>query len=62
MVDLLRTFHLGRVVREVLVDGEVEVEGTILVHALIRVNAQREIEDVVLVRKFKPHGAAQGEL
>ena len=47
---------------EVLIDSEVEVEGAIFVHALIRVDHQREVENVVLVGKLKAHSTAQGKL
>ena len=62
MVDLLGAFDLRRVVGEVLVDDEAEVEDAVLVHALIRVDGQGEVEDVVRVGKVCLHGGTEGEL
>ena len=62
MVDFLLAFYFRRVVREVLVDGEGEAEGAVLVHALVRVDVQDEVEDVVWVGEFGAHGVAEGEL
>lgn len=52
MVYLLRALHLRRVMREVLIDSEGEVEASALVHALIRVDRQGEVEDIVGVGEF----------
>ena len=38
MVNLLGAFDLWRVVREILVDGEAEVEPSALVHSLVRLD------------------------
>jgi hypothetical protein len=38
VIDLLQTLDLWRIMREVLVDGEAEVEGAGLVHAFVRVD------------------------
>lgn len=51
MIDLLRTFHLRRVMWEVLIDSEVEVERSTLVHALVRLDGERKVQDVVGVGK-----------
>ena len=62
VVDLLRALDLGRVVREVLVDGEAEVEGAVLVQPFVRLDGQGEVERVVRVREVRAHGAAQRQL
>ena len=51
MVDLLFAFHFGRIMWEVLIDGEGEMEGSAFVHALIRLDRKCEVEDVVWVGK-----------
>ncbi|KAJ8107795.1 hypothetical protein OPT61_g8616 [Boeremia exigua] len=61
VVDFLRALDLGRVVREVLVDGEAEVEAPALVHALVWVDGEREVEDVVWVWEVRLHRRAEGE-
>ena len=62
MVDFLLAFDFGRIVREVLVDGKAEAEAAALVHALVRVDVQGEVEDVVGVGELGAHGVAEGEL
>ena len=62
MVDLLQAFHFRGIVREVLVDGEREVEGAIFVHALVGLDGQGEIEDVVGVGEGHFHRISQSEL
>lgn len=62
MVDLLRALDLGRIMREVLVDREIEVEGAALVHALVGLDGEDEVEDVVRVGEGHFHRAAEGEL
>ncbi len=62
MVNLLRALDLWRVVWEVLVNGEVEPEATVLVHAFVGVDDQEEVELVVLIRVFYFHGGRQVEL
>ena len=47
MVDFLFAFDLGWIVWEVLVDSKVEMKGSTFVHALIRVDCQGEVEDIV---------------
>lgn len=49
MVYLLRALYFRRVMREVLVDSEGEVEAAPFVHALIRVDRKSKVEDVVWV-------------
>lgn len=61
MIDLLGAFDLGWIVREVLVDGEVEDEAAALVHAFIRFDGESEVEDVVGVGKGGLHGRSQGQ-
>lgn len=55
MVDLLRALDFRRVVGEVLIDLEVEVEAAALVHALVRVDGELEVEDVVRVGEVRLH-------
>lgn len=62
MVDLLAALDLWRVVREVLVDGESEGERAGLVHALVGLDGQREVLDVVRVGEGHFHGAWEREL
>ena len=59
MINLLCTFDLRRVVREVLVDCECEQKAAALVHALIRLDRKRKIEDIIGVRKGRLHRAAK---
>lgn len=61
MVDLLGTLDLGRVMGEILVDGETKIEHTTLIHALVRLDGQGEVEDVVRVREGHLHGISEGE-
>lgn len=62
MVDLLHAFDLWRVMREVLIDSEGEVKETTLVHALIGLDGQSEVENVIGVREGHFHGISEGEL
>lgn len=62
VVDLLRAFDLGRIVRKVLVDCEAEDEAAAFVHALVRVDGEREVEDVVGVGEVGFHRCAEREL
>ena len=39
--------------RKVLVDGECEVEDASLVHALVRLHSEDEVESIVWVRKIE---------
>ena len=59
MIDLLRTFDLRRVVREILVDGEVEVETAAFIHSFIRLDGQGEVEDIIGVGEGGFHCAAE---
>jgi len=61
VVDLLLAEDFGRVVREILVDGEGEGEAATFVHAFVRLDCEREVEDVVRVGKIGLHGRAEGE-
>jgi hypothetical protein len=51
VVDLLRALDFWWVVREVLVDLEIKVEATTLVHTLVRVDCELEVQDIVGVGK-----------
>ena len=59
MVNLLGTFDLWRVVREVLVDCECEQKAAALVHALVWLDRKGKIEDIIRVRKGRLHRAAK---
>lgn len=61
VIDLLGTLDLGRVMREVLVDGETKVENAALVHALVRLYGQSKVQDVVGVREGHLHSISEGE-
>ena len=47
---------------EILVYCEGEAEGAVLVHALVWVDVEDEVEDVVRIGELGTHGVAQGEL
>ena len=59
MVDLLCALDFWWVVREVLVDGEGEVERSPFVHPLVRVDRERKVEYVIRVGKLCLHSAAE---
>lgn len=59
MIDLLCAFDLWRIVREVLVDGEVETEAAAFVHSLIRFDGQGKVQDIIGVWKGCFHSAAE---
>lgn len=61
MIDLLRTLDLGRVMWEVLIDSEVEVEGAALVHALVGLDGENEVQDIVRIGEGHFHRATEGE-
>lgn len=61
MIDLLGAFHLWRVVREILVDLEGESKASSRVHALIGLDGEGEVEDVVGVGEFSAHRRPEGE-
>lgn len=61
MVDLLCAFDFGRVMWEILVDREAEVEHATLVHALVGLDGESEVEDVVGVGEGHFHRASEGE-
>lgn len=52
---------LGRFVREVLVDSEGEGETAAFVHALVRLDGEGEVENIVGVWEVCLHGGAEGE-
>ena len=58
----MHALHLWRLVREVLVDVEAEVEAAALVHALVGLDGEAEVEDVVRIGEGGGHGVAEGEL
>lgn len=60
MIDLLRALDLGRVMGEVLVDGEGEVEEATFVQAFVGFDGEGEVEDVVGVWEGHFHRASQG--
>jgi hypothetical protein len=62
MVDLLRALDFGRVVWEVLVDCEAKYEASAFVHALVGVDGQGKIEDIVGVGEVRFHRRAEREL
>lgn len=47
--------------REVLVNGEGEGETAAFVHALVRLDGEGEVEDIVGVWEVCLHGGAEGE-
>ena len=58
MVDLLFAFDFWRLMREVLVDGEGEVEDAAFVQAVVGCQGEDEVEDVVGIREVRFHRAA----
>ena len=60
MVDLLRAFYFRWVMRKVLINGEVKLERTAFVHALIGLDGECEVQDIVGVGEGCPHCFAQG--
>ena len=61
VVDLLFALDFRRLVREVLADGEGEVELAAFVQALVGGDSEGEVEDVVGVLEGCLHGAGEGE-
>jgi hypothetical protein len=59
VVDLLFALDLWRLVREVLADGEGEVELAAFVEALVGRDGKGEIEDIVRVWEGSLHGARE---
>jgi hypothetical protein len=59
VVDLLFALDLWRLVREVLADGEGEVELAAFVEALVGRDGEGEIEDIVRVWEGGLHGARE---
>lgn len=59
MIDLLCAFDLWRIVREVLVDGEVEMEAAAFVHSLIRFDGQSKVQDIIGIWERCFHSAAK---
>lgn len=60
VVDLLRALDFRWIVRKVLVDLEVEVEAAALVHALVRVDCELEVQNVVGVGEVRLHRGPEG--
>jgi hypothetical protein len=61
VVDLLFALDLRRLVREVLADGEGEVELAALVESLVGRDREGEVEDVVGVWEGRLHRVGEGE-
>lgn len=61
MIDRLRALHLGRFVREILIDVESEDEGATFVETFVRVDREREVENIVGVREGGFHRCAEGK-
>ena len=59
MINLLHAFHLRWVMREILIDREGKAECSALVHALVGLDREGEVEDVVCVREVRLHCAAE---
>lgn len=62
MVYLLHALDLRWVMREVLIDLKVEIEAAAFVHALVGIDGELEVEDIVRIREMCLHGRAEGEL
>lgn len=62
MVDLLCALDFWRVVWEILVDLEVKFEAAALVHTLVGVNCEFEVENIVWVGEVRLHCRAEGQL
>jgi len=62
VVDLFAASHLGRLVREVLVDSKRKCKGAASVHALVRLYRKDKVEDVVWVGELGLHGRSKGQL
>lgn len=61
MINFLRTLDLRRIMREVLINREGEVEDAAFVHSLVGLDGKCEVENIVGVGKGHFHGAAKGE-
>lgn len=61
MINFLRTLDLRRIMREVLINREGEVEDAAFVHSLVGLDGKCEVKDVVGVGEGHFHGAAEGE-
>jgi hypothetical protein len=59
VVDLLFALDLWRLVREVLADGEGEVELAAFVETLVGRNGECKVENIVRVREGSLHGARE---
>lgn len=47
--------------RELVVDGEGEVEGAAAVETFVRSDGEREVEDVIGIGEVQGHGGGEGE-
>lgn len=59
MIDLLCALNLRRVMWEILVNGEVEVEAAAFVHSLVRFDGEGEVQDIIGVGEGCFHSAAE---
>lgn len=61
MINFLGAFHLGWIVREVLVDCKGERKAASFVHALVWLDGESEIEDIVTIGEVNAHCQSEGE-
>lgn len=62
MIYLLRALDLWWIVGKILVDSKAKVERSAFVHAFIGFDRECKVEDIVRIREFGLHGAAEREL
>lgn len=62
MIYLLCTFDLWWIVGKILIYSEAEVEGAAFVHAFVWFDGECEVENVIWIREFGLHRAAEREL
>lgn len=62
MVYFLTAPDLRWLVWKVLVDVEIESKLAVAIHALVGLDRQDKVEDVVWIREVGSHGRAEGEL
>jgi hypothetical protein len=59
VIDFLCTLDFRRIVGKVLVDLEIENEAAALVHALVWLDGQGEVQNVVRIGEIGLHGRAE---